>query len=63
MVWWVLFAVAVLLLLLHWGGPNTVWSTATLGVLIGVVLALVQQGFDWWIVGKSLIIATLAWTR
>jgi hypothetical protein len=59
MIWWILLAVAVLILLVHCGSRNAVWGAATLGVLIGMVIAIFRPGFDWWIVGKSLVISTL----
>ncbi len=59
MVWWVLYAVAVLLLLLHWGSRNAVWGTATLGFLTGAVVAFFRDGFDWWTVAKITTIVTL----
>ena len=34
------------------------WGGATLGVAIGVIIALVRPGFDWWVVGKGLTIGT-----
>lgn len=58
MTWWILLGVATLILLLHWSSKNAVWGTATLGVIVGISIALFNEGFDWWIVGKSLIIAT-----
>lgn len=58
MLWWVLLALAFLILLGHWRGPNAVWGSATAGVLIGLVIAVIQPGFDWWTIGMSLIVAT-----
>ncbi len=57
MLWWILYAVAIITLLLHWGRPNAVWGTATLGFVIGVIVALFGGGFDWWTVAKSVAIA------
>jgi hypothetical protein len=37
--------VAVILLLLHWKGTNAVWGGATLGVIVGLIVALVTV--DW----------------
>lgn len=58
MIWWIASAVAAVVLLAHWRGPNAVWGTATLGALIGVVIAIFQPGFDWSIVGKALVTGT-----
>lgn len=57
--WSLLLAAAVVVLLVYWRRRNAVWGTATLAVLIGVVVAAIV-GFDWWIVGKALVIGTFA---
>lgn len=62
MLWYALYAIAVLTLLLHWGKRNAVWGAATLGLLLGVVIALFGDGFDWWTVVKSIAIAALVGT-
>ncbi|QNP40202.1 hypothetical protein [Lysobacter solisilvae (ex Woo and Kim 2020)] len=59
MIWWILLIVSAIALLAHWGSRNAVWGTATMGTIIGVVIAIFRPGFDWWIVGKALVIATL----
>lgn len=59
MVWWILYAVATLMLLLHFGTRNAVWGGATLGLMIGVVVALFRDGFDWSLVAKFAAIAAL----
>ena len=41
----VITVIAVILLVLHWKGPNAVWGTATLGVIVGLIAALVSG--DW----------------
>ena len=33
------------------------WGTATLGFVIGVIVALLGGGFDWWTDAKSVAIA------
>jgi uncharacterized membrane protein len=37
--------IAVFLLVLHWRGPNAVWGGATLGIIVGIVTALITK--DW----------------
>lgn len=39
--------VAAVLLVLHWRGPNAVWGGATLGVIVGVIVALVTKDWGW----------------
>jgi hypothetical protein len=58
MIWGALVAIAALGLLVHSGSKNAVWGTATLGALIGVVVATFRPGFDWWLVGKFVAIST-----
>lgn len=58
MIWWILLVAAAVVLLVHWRGPNAVWGTATLGILIGVVVAVFRPGFDWWTVGKAAVVGT-----
>ncbi len=58
-VWWILYALAALMLWLHWNSRNAVWGGATLGFLIGVIVAIFRDGFDWWLVAKIVTMATL----
>ena len=37
--------IAVVLLALHWKGPNAVWGMATLGIIVGFIVALTTK--DW----------------
>ena len=41
----VMTIIAVSLLVLHWRGPNAVWGTVTLGVIVGLIISLVTK--DW----------------
>lgn len=60
MVWWIVIAAGAIALLASWNrGPNAVWGTATIGVLVGVGLAIFQPGFDWWVIVKSVAVASL----
>jgi hypothetical protein len=59
MIWWILLIVSAIALLAHWGSRNAVWGTVTLGTIIGVVVAIYKPGFDWWVVGKAFVFATL----
>ena len=59
MIWWILSGSAAVALLTHFGGKNAVWGTATFGVLIGIVIAVFQPGFEWRTVGKAFVIGAL----
>ncbi len=41
----IITGIAVVLLVLHWRGPNAVWGGATMGIIAGVIVALVTK--DW----------------
>ncbi|MEM7690342.1 MAG: hypothetical protein AAF291_15095 [Pseudomonadota bacterium] len=59
MLWTILTIVAVIGLVTHLRGPNAVWGTATLGIPIGLVIAFFQTEWDWWIVGKAVVVAAI----
>ena len=52
--------VAAVLLVLHWKGPNAVWGGATLGLIVGVIMALVTKDWGW--LATIFAIATYAGT-
>jgi len=56
----VMTAVAIILLVLHWKGPNAVWGGATLGVIVGLIIALVAG--DWGLLALSFAVGTFAGT-
>jgi hypothetical protein len=59
-IWWAaMAAAAVALAVFARRGQNAVWGTATLGVVVGVGLAIYEPGFDWWIIAKSIAVAAL----
>jgi hypothetical protein len=58
MFWWITLIVAGVLLLLHWGSRNAVWGAATIGLAIGVGIAILYPGSNWWIIGKAVAICT-----
>ena len=54
-IWWAVYAIGGISLALFAGrGPNAVWGTATLGLIIGLIVALFQAGFDWSTIAKGL---------
>lgn len=60
MIWWLLVGTAVLILLFYARtGANAVWGTATLGAVVGVVLAIIYPGDFWWIVAKAISVGAL----
>jgi len=40
-------------------GANAVWGGATIGLIAGIVIALIGDGFDWFIIYKSIVIGIL----
>lgn len=59
MIWGILSAVVGVALVAYWGSRNAVWGTATLGALVGLIIAVVQSGFDWATVGKGFVVGAL----
>jgi len=58
MIWDILLAIAVVVLLIFWRRRSAVWGAATFAMIIGFSISIFQPGFDWWIVGKAVIIGT-----
>ncbi|PIX31731.1 hypothetical protein COZ60_02950 [Candidatus Bathyarchaeota archaeon CG_4_8_14_3_um_filter_42_8] len=56
----IMVVVAIILLVLHWKGPNAVWGGATLGVIAGLIVALVTGDWGW--LATIFAIATYAGT-
>jgi len=52
--------IALILLALHWKGPNAVWGGATLGLIAGVIFALITG--DWGTLALILSIGVFAGT-
>jgi len=60
MIWWVIaIAAAAILWKYRREGPNAVWGTATLGLLVGLTVASYQPGFDWRTIGKAVAIGAI----
>jgi hypothetical protein len=60
-VWTILSIIAVVALILFWGGgPNPVWGALTLGFIGGLIAAgiyaYIGHGFLWSIVGKWCVV-------
>jgi len=56
----ILAIIAGVLLILHWKGPNAVWGGATLGAIVGLIIALVKG--DWGLLTLSFAVGTFAGT-
>ena len=48
---------AIILLALHWKGPNAVWGGATLGVVVGIIVSLVEG--EWSPLGGIFAVGTI----
>jgi len=58
--WTFLSILAVVALLAFFStGANAVWGGAKLGLIVGIIVAAVRDGFDWPIVWKAIVIGTL----
>ena len=53
----IMVVVAIILLVLHWKGPNAVWGGATLGVIVGLIAALITG--DWSLLASILFVGTI----
>ncbi|MDP3956744.1 MAG: hypothetical protein Q8P97_01990 [bacterium] len=62
-IWALLGIIAVILLVIYWRRRNSVWGGLALGIIIGLVLAIVYaikgNGFSWYVIGKAAIVGTL----
>ena len=58
-IWIILGTVSVILLIIYRGSRNAVWGGFTLGIIIGIIIAVFYlfkgNNFDWIIVGKGTI--------
>jgi hypothetical protein len=59
--WWLISAAGIAALKYYFfQGRNAVWGGATIGAIVGVVIAVVRPGFDWGVVGHSIVIGGFA---
>ncbi|MBN2611740.1 MAG: hypothetical protein JXB00_09315 [Bacteroidales bacterium] len=59
-IWKVLAILAFISLFVYWKKRNAVWGGLTIGIIIGLLIALFKKGgFDWYIVLKVGIIGVL----
>lgn len=56
--WIIMAIVAGILLIIFWRGRNPVWGGATVGVIVGLILALVKH--DWSLLALGFAIGAFA---
>jgi len=58
----ILYVAVAVLLIIYWRKRSAVWGGFTLGVIIGLIVAIVGavkgDGFNWHIIGKGAVFAT-----
>jgi len=61
--WPILGVLTIILLIIFWRKKNAVWGGFTLGIIIGLIIAILYlfkgRGFDWFIIGKSAMLGTI----
>ncbi len=58
--WTILTIVALILLFLFFlKGPNAVWGGAIIGLIAGIIIALIGDGFNWFIIYKYIVMGIL----
>ena len=63
-IWIILGILTIILLIVFWKKKSAVWGGFTLGIILGLMVALFfvfikGSGFDWSIIGKGAIAGTL----
>jgi len=62
--WGILSIISFIGLIVFWRKGNAVWGGLTIGVIIGLIIAIVYffkgNGFSWAIIAKGLVIGALA---
>lgn len=63
LIWKILGVITLILLVIYWGRRNAVWGGFTIGIIIGLIIAIFflfeGSGFDWYIIGKGAISGAL----
>lgn len=57
-IWTILGIATPILLVVYWGRRNAVWGGFTIGVIVGLLIALFSE-FDWYIIGKGAVSGTI----
>lgn len=62
-IWKILGIITAVLLIVFWRSRNAVWGGLTLGIIIGLIVAIFflfkESGFNWFIIGKGAISGTI----
>ena len=62
-IWTIFGIITIVLLILFWRKRNAVWGGLTIGIIIGIIVALFylfkENGFNWLIIGKGAIAGTM----
>jgi Na+/proline symporter len=62
-IWTILGIITIVLLILFWRKRNAVWGGLTIGIIIGIIVALFYlfkgNGFNWFVIGKGAIAGTM----
>jgi len=61
-IWILIYVFAAITLAVHFSYRNAVWGSSTLGAIVGLLLAIFMQGFDWSLIFKSIAIAAITGT-
>ena len=61
---WPIFGIlTIILLIIFWRKINAVWGGFTLGIIVGLIIAIIYlfrgKGFDWFVIGKSAILGAM----
>jgi len=58
--WTILSIIAIVsLIAFSTRGPNAIWGGATAGLIIGAIVALVRDGFEWSTIWKGIVIGII----
>ena len=63
MIWYILGIIALISLIVHWRKRGAVWGGLTIGIFIGLIIALFHlikgPGFSWISIGKGAIVGPI----
>lgn len=63
-IWKIFGIITIILLIAFWRRRSAVWGGLTIGIIIGLVIGIFYLfkggGFNWFIIGKSAILGTMA---